>query len=193
MGPALAQRSAEIERLPASQRRGYASVADRQAIDEIHRQEGVHRGQGGVCPHAAAGAAAAARAQAMAAGPGEPLTAARKTMQKPVASQATLKKGRFDYAGFYGQELDKKHRDKSYRSVTLTLASHRWMAHAVGLDRYFNNINRMAAKFPVAHTEKPTDEVTVWCANDYLGMGRNPMVLETMKLVGQLCIKLSDC
>lgn len=40
----------------------------------------------------------------------------------------------------------------------------------------------MAAKFPVAHTANAKDEVTVWCANDYLGMGSNPVVLDTMKL-----------
>lgn len=49
------------------------------------------------------------------------------------------------------------------------------------LCRYFNNINRLATKFPVAHTASTGDEVTVWCANDYLGMGRNPQVLESMK------------
>lgn len=47
--------------------------------------------------------------------------------------------------------------------------------------RYFNNINRLAAKFPIAHTANPTDEVTVWCSNDYLGMSKNPVVVETMK------------
>ena len=47
--------------------------------------------------------------------------------------------------------------------------------------RYFNNINRLAAKFPVAHTANTKDEVDVWCANDYLGMGRNPVVLDAMK------------
>lgn len=67
----------------------------------------------------------------------------------------------FDYLQFYNGELDKKHSDKSYR--------------------YFNNINRLAAKFPVAHTGKTNEEVDVWCANDYLGMGRNPAVLDTMQ------------
>jgi 5-aminolevulinate synthase len=47
--------------------------------------------------------------------------------------------------------------------------------------RYFNNINRLAAKFPVAHTSNTKDEVDVWCSNDYLGMSKNPVVLETMK------------
>ncbi|CAG8481620.1 5792_t:CDS:2 [Paraglomus brasilianum] len=67
----------------------------------------------------------------------------------------------FDYEGLYQEELDKKHKDKSYR--------------------YFNNINRLAQKFPRAHTANANEEVTVWCSNDYLGMGRNPTVLETMK------------
>ena len=70
----------------------------------------------------------------------------------------------FNYEAFYKEELDKKHQDKSYR--------------------YFNNINRLAGKFPVAHTANPKDEVQVWCANDYLGMGNNPVVLETIQYVG---------
>ena len=71
--------------------------------------------------------------------------------------------GGFDYEKFYTEELEKKHQDASYR--------------------YFNNINRMANKFPIAHTGDPKDEVEVWCANDYLGMGNNPVVLETMQCV----------
>jgi 5-aminolevulinate synthase len=67
---------------------------------------------------------------------------------------------RFNYDGFYQNELDKKHKDKSYR--------------------YFNNINRLAQEFPRAHMSTPQDRVTVWCSNDYLGMGRNKSVLNTM-------------
>ena len=66
----------------------------------------------------------------------------------------------FDYEGFYRGELEKKHQDKSYR--------------------YFNNINRLASEFPRAHTASREDRVTVWCSNDYLGMGRNAQVLDTM-------------
>lgn len=66
----------------------------------------------------------------------------------------------FDYNAFYENELDKKHKDKSYR--------------------YFNNINRLAKEFPEAHMEQDDSRVTVWCSNDYLGMGRNAKVLETM-------------
>ncbi|KAL4875684.1 pyridoxal phosphate-dependent transferase [Aspergillus karnatakaensis] len=61
---------------------------------------------------------------------------------------------------FCQDELDKKHRDKSYR--------------------YFNNINRLAGHFPRAHLSRSEDRVTVWCSNDYLGMSRNPQVLQAM-------------
>ena len=57
----------------------------------------------------------------------------------------------------------------------------KWTKLMIRSYRYFNNINRLAAKFPVAHTANTKDEVDVWCANDYLGMGRNPVVLDTMK------------
>ncbi|KAI1074694.1 tetrapyrrole biosynthesis, 5-aminolevulinic acid synthase [Whalleya microplaca] len=67
---------------------------------------------------------------------------------------------KFDYDGFYQGELDKKHKDKSYR--------------------YFNNINRLAKEFPQAHGANREERVTVWCSNDYLGMGRNPQVLKQM-------------
>ncbi|KAK3821002.1 MAG: pyridoxal phosphate-dependent transferase [Benniella sp.] len=69
----------------------------------------------------------------------------------------------FDYEGVYEAELQKKHQDKSYR--------------------FFNNINRLAQQFPRAHTANTADEVTVWCSNDYLGMSKNPVVVETMKSV----------
>ncbi|KAJ1982832.1 mitochondrial 5-aminolevulinate synthase [Dimargaris cristalligena] len=67
----------------------------------------------------------------------------------------------FDYEQVYRTELDKKHQDKSYR--------------------YFNNINRLAKEFPAAHTSNVNNKVTVWCSNDYLGQGRNPCVVGSMK------------
>jgi 5-aminolevulinate synthase len=89
-------------------------------------------------------------------------------------AKTTTKHSEFNYEKFYAGELDKKHNDSSYR--------------------YFNNINRLAAKFPVAHTAKVTDEVEVWCANDYLGMGNNPVVLETIQYVRSCfrCIRDTD-
>ncbi|OBT99476.1 mitochondrial 5-aminolevulinate synthase [Pseudogymnoascus verrucosus] len=85
---------------------------------------------------------------------------------KPFKEAATVpenlvkKDGKFDYDAFYTNELEKKHKDKSYR--------------------HFNNINRLAKEFPRAHTANPEERVTVWCSNDYLGMGRNSNVLKAM-------------
>jgi 5-aminolevulinate synthase len=90
-------------------------------------------------------------------------TTARSTAPTPAARSAAPPAppaSQFDYDGFYQSELDKKHKDKSYR--------------------YFNNINRLAKEFPRAHMASKEEKVTVWCSNDYLGMGRNPHVLQAM-------------
>ncbi|CAF9904503.1 mitochondrial 5-aminolevulinate synthase [Imshaugia aleurites] len=92
-------------------------------------------------------------------------TQKRKTQAQQAAATsgpkpAAPKLATFDYEGFYNTELDKKHKDKSYR--------------------YFNNINRLAQEFPQAHMTARDERVTVWCSNDYLGMGRNPQVLKAM-------------
>ncbi|KAK8869581.1 5-aminolevulinic acid synthase [Kwoniella newhampshirensis] len=133
MGPKLAGISAA---------RTYASVAGNREVEEIHKQKNVTfnpaSAEAAKCPHAKAAQEVATKAQRDA--------------------QAG---GIFDYQRFYETELEKKHKDKSYR--------------------YFNNINRLAAKFPVAHTASTKDEVDVWCSNDYLGMSKNPVVLKTMK------------
>ena len=69
----------------------------------------------------------------------------------------------FDYSGFVNDELAKKRQDKLYR--------------------FFNNINRLANEFPRAHRADEDDKVTVWCLNDYLGMGRNQYTVLEMKRV----------
>ncbi|RKF55981.1 5-aminolevulinate synthase, mitochondrial [Erysiphe neolycopersici] len=74
--------------------------------------------------------------------------------------ESTPVKKKFNYEEFYQTELDKKHNDKSYR--------------------YFNNINRLAAEFPRAQVPGKSERVTVWCSNDYLGMSRNPQVLQAI-------------
>ncbi|KAH8647057.1 pyridoxal phosphate-dependent transferase [Tricladium varicosporioides] len=85
-----------------------------------------------------------------------------KPTRQPAQHAASHHKNavKFNYEAFYNAELDKKHKDKSYR--------------------YFNNINRLAKEFPKAHMSDKNERVTVWCSNDYLGMGRNPQVLKTM-------------
>ncbi|KAH6915409.1 5-aminolevulinate synthase [Coprinopsis sp. MPI-PUGE-AT-0042] len=173
MGPALHVRSKEIIA-------GYASVAANGDVDSIHKSKGIVPPPGAtveMCPHASAARAAARMAEDLssaavrkakadkpkpakvdAAAAGCPFHQKAAAEAKPAKAEA--KHGSFPYEKFYNEELDKKHKDKSYR--------------------YFNNINRLAAKFPKAHTARVTDEVEVWCANDYLGMGNNPVVLETM-------------
>ncbi|RDB23280.1 5-aminolevulinate synthase, mitochondrial [Hypsizygus marmoreus] len=186
MGPALNARSKEIVA-------GYASVAGNADVEQIHKEKGVFPPAGAtieMCPHASAARAAARMADDLAAAakkkakhaatkhaktdaaaaaaagcPFHQKAAATAATSTPVAAKETAKPkastpGGFNYEEFYVNELEKKHKDSSYR--------------------YFNNINRLAAKFPVAHTSDVKDEVEVWCANDYLGMGNNPVVLETM-------------
>ncbi|KAF9816287.1 hypothetical protein IEO21_04152 [Rhodonia placenta] len=174
MGPALQLRS---NQMVAS----YASLAGSAEFKHIHEEKGVFPVPTGTniekCPHASKALAAArmaedltkvaevkktrgTRATASSSSPkaasGCPFHAAAQESKGKEVPQATG----FNYESFYMTELEKKHQDASYR--------------------YFNNINRMASKFPIAHTGNLKDEVEVWCANDYLGMGNNPVVLETM-------------
>lgn len=167
MGAALAKRSGQLVQ-------GFASLAQNVDVVKIHQDKGVDVTSGGIekCPHASKALAAARTAEELSAAKKRSETLKAATPPHPVfapkpaqAASADLKQcpahaGGFNYEQFYTNELQKKHDDKSYR--------------------YFNTINRLANKFPVAHTADVKREVEVWCANDYLGMGNNPVVLETM-------------
>jgi 5-aminolevulinate synthase len=54
--------------------------------------------------------------------------------------------------------------------------------------RVFTEIARDRAQFPRAtwHTEQGPRDVTVWCSNDYLGMGRHPDVVAAMVAEAEL-------
>jgi 5-aminolevulinate synthase len=172
MGPVLTSRSLQIVA-------NYASVAGNVDVKKIHEDKGVDMQEAAdivKCPHASAALSAARMAQELASAQKQRSEATRSahttaTSNKPMECPIHKTKSEvnpsqpadevFDYDKFYAEELDKKRTDNSYR--------------------YFNNINRMAQKFPLAHTGKVTDQVEVWCANDYLGMGNNPVVLESMQ------------
>ncbi|KAM5440092.1 putative 5-aminolevulinate synthase [Microsporum canis] len=173
MGKALAVQSSRIA-LRSGEARAFGTCPRSAGAAGLVR-ENLRRGSGkAVCPelrkglHTTSSQAAVVDPQAGGKVRGVPippqatvkqLNRAKETFAgpKPAIPSTTAK---FDYGAFYRGELDKKLKDKSYR--------------------YFNNINRLAKEFPRAHMASPEDRVTVWCANDYLGMGRNPHVLKSM-------------
>ena len=73
-----------------------------------------------------------------------------------------------DYEGFFKQRLD--------------------ALRAEGRYRVFADLERRCGRFPRAYDHRIGAEVTVWCSNDYLGMGQHPVVLtateETLRAVG---------
>jgi 5-aminolevulinate synthase len=70
--------------------------------------------------------------------------------------------GTFDYTSCFGQAIAKLHAEGRYRT--------------------FAELSRIRGRFPRAlhHTPEGVREITVWCANDYLGMGQHPAVLAAM-------------
>jgi 5-aminolevulinate synthase len=73
-----------------------------------------------------------------------------------------------DYEGFFSRRLD--------------------ALRAEGRYRVFADLERRCRRFPRAFDHRIGAEVTVWCSNDYLGMGQHPAVLaameETLRAVG---------
>ncbi|MBD9374879.1 5-aminolevulinate synthase [Rhizobium sp. ARZ01] len=74
-----------------------------------------------------------------------------------------------DFEAFFKNELDGLHQEGRYR--------------------VFADLERHKGGFPKAtrHTDSGVQEVTVWCSNDYLGMGQHQKVTEAMKLAIDQC------
>jgi 5-aminolevulinate synthase len=68
----------------------------------------------------------------------------------------------FDHQHFFTGELDKLREEGRYR--------------------VFAELERRAGHFPAArrHKDGGVCDVTIWCANDYLGMGQHPKVIEAV-------------
>jgi len=65
-----------------------------------------------------------------------------------------------DYDGYFSSELDALKDSGNYRT--------------------FAELERRRGAFPVAQCHSGRGDVTIWCSNDYLGMGQHPAVLEAM-------------
>ncbi|MFC5991482.1 5-aminolevulinate synthase [Limoniibacter endophyticus] len=73
-----------------------------------------------------------------------------------------------NYQQFFEDAVDQLHRERRYR--------------------VFADIERIVGRFPVAtwhRSAKETREITIWCSNDYLGMGQHPKVIAAMTEAAQ--------
>lgn len=72
-----------------------------------------------------------------------------------------------DYQSFFNTALDQLHAERRYRT--------------------FTDIERVVGLFPKAlwHSSQGTEEIVVWCSNDYLGMGHNRTVIDAMRTAAE--------
>lgn len=77
------------------------------------------------------------------------------------ASWAQTKDMTFDYENFFGEQVEKKKQDHTYR--------------------VFKKVTRKGTQFPFAEEYSGQKrDITVWCSNDYLGMSWHPTVTKAV-------------
>ncbi|ACA17828.1 5-aminolevulinic acid synthase [Methylobacterium sp. 4-46] len=75
-----------------------------------------------------------------------------------------------DYQAIFRSAVDRLHDERRYR--------------------VFADIERVAGRFPVARRRLPDGscrDITVWCSNDYLGMGQHPDVVQALTRTAARC------
>jgi 5-aminolevulinate synthase len=86
-----------------------------------------------------------------------------------LASVAEVRTGA-GYERYFRGALDRLHSERRYR--------------------VFADIERISGRFPIAKWRRPdgtSTEITVWCSNDYLGMGQHPDVVGAMTETAARC------
>ncbi len=95
----------------------------------------------------------------------KPATAGHREGTKP-----TMAKAKMDYQRLFQDRVDQ--------------------IRAEGRYRVFADLERLQGQFPLAtrhRADGSTQDVTVWCSNDYLGMGQNPAVIAAMHEAIERC------
>ena len=98
------------------------------------------------------------------------MPATSEIIETLTVTETRQSKGRADYDAHFPTALDRLHDERRYR--------------------VFADIERISGRFPTANWRKPdggTSEITVWCSNDYLGMGQHPDVVGAMTQTAARC------
>ncbi|TNC11433.1 5-aminolevulinate synthase [Methylobacterium terricola] len=88
---------------------------------------------------------------------------------RPETRPATVQ-GATDYQALFRGAIERLHGERRYR--------------------VFADIERINGRFPTARWRRPDAaprEITVWCSNDYLGMGQHPAVVGALTETAQRC------